>query len=113
MSRNARFEAGEFAANASPLPWRFGEVVPFTCGIVEAGKGVMAKKLLAKWVWNLAKFDGARTYGDHRPKIKRQLKLRHAIVFQEHRLLAHIVSNKANRQNAMYAAFVRMRVLAP
>jgi len=50
MSRNAQFEAMEFAANASPLPWRFGEVVTFSYGIVEAGKGVMAKKLLANGV---------------------------------------------------------------
>jgi len=60
----------EFAANASPLPWWFGEVVPFSYRIVEAGKGVMAKKLLAKELRILAKFDGARTYGDYRHNIK-------------------------------------------
>jgi len=97
MSRDARFEAMKFAANAPPLPWWFGEVVPFSYSIVEAGKGVMAKKLLAKGVWNLAKFDGARTYGDCRPKVKQQLKLRHAIVLQEWRPLAHVASNKTNR----------------
>ena len=69
MSRNARFEAAEFAANASPSPWRFGEVVHFSYGIVEAGKGVMAKKLLAKGGRNLAKSDGARTYDEYRHKI--------------------------------------------
>jgi len=62
MSRNARFEAAEFAANTSPLPWRFDEVVTFSYRIAEAGRGVMAKKLLAKGLRNLAKFDGARTY---------------------------------------------------
>ena len=102
MSRDARFEAAEFAANASPLLSRFGEVVPFSYRLVEAGKGVMAKKLLAKGVRDLAKFDGARTYGDYRPKVKHQLKLRHAIAFQEFRPLAHDWSNKANRQNATY-----------
>ena len=69
MSRNARIEASEFAANASPSPWRFGEVVHFSYGHVEAGKGVMAKKLPAKGGRNLAKSDGARTYDKNRHKV--------------------------------------------
>jgi len=86
MSRNAQFEAVEFAANTSPLPWQFGEVVPFSYRLVEAGKGLMAKKLLAKGLRNLAKFDGARTYGDCRHNLKHQNKLRHAIVNDESRV---------------------------
>jgi len=92
----------EFAANASPLPWRFGGVVSFSYRNIEADKGVMAKKLLAKRLRNLAEFDGARTYGDCRPKVKQQHKLRHVPVFQEYRLLAHVSSNKTYRQYAMY-----------